>query len=116
MLRTRLLFGLLPLLLVLAATGAYAIHVCRQLAGPLQGDLVASYQAALGCEDMRATATLMSASASIADPIAARRSLDGRRAAFTRELLAQSEVSAGKPRERLVEDVDAAYQDFSSRC
>ena len=33
MLRTRLFFGLLPLLLVLAGTGAYAIHVCRQLAG-----------------------------------------------------------------------------------
>jgi two-component system, NtrC family, sensor histidine kinase KinB len=116
MLRTRLLSGLLPLLLVLVATGAYAIHVCRELAGPLQSDLVADYQAALGCQDMRTTATLMSTSASIADPIAARRSLDGRRAAFTRELLAQSGKSAGKPREQLVDELDAAFQDFSARC
>jgi NtrC-family two-component system sensor histidine kinase KinB len=116
MLRTRLLSGLLPLLLVLVATGAYAIHVCRELAGPLQSDLVADYQAALGCQDMRTTATLMSTSASIADPLAARRSLDGRRAAFTRELLAQSGKSAGKPREQLVDELDAAFQDFSARC
>ena len=116
MLRTRLLSGLLPLLLVLVATGAYAIHVCRELAGPLQADLVANYQAALGCQDMRSSATLMSASAVLADPIAARRSLDGRREAFTRELMAQSRMSAGKPREKLVEELDSAFQDFSARC
>jgi hypothetical protein len=37
MLRTRLFFGLLPLLLVLVVTGAYAIRVCRELAGPAPG-------------------------------------------------------------------------------
>jgi NtrC-family two-component system sensor histidine kinase KinB len=116
MLRTRLLSGLLPLLLVIVATGSYAMHVCRQLAGPLQDDLVADYQAALGCQDMRASVTLMSASASLSDPIAARRSVDGRRAAFTRELMAQSGKSAGKPRQQLVEELDAAFQDFSARC
>ena len=68
MLRTRLLLGLFPLLLVLVATGAYAIHVCRELAGPLQADLVADYQAALGCQDMRTSATLMSTSAGLAGP------------------------------------------------
>jgi two-component system, NtrC family, sensor histidine kinase KinB len=118
MLRTRLLFGLLPLLLVLVATGAYAIRVCHQLGGPLQRDLVADYRAALGCQDMRTSATLMSNSLALApaDLISARRSFDEHRAAFTRELMVQSESSAGKPRERFVEGLDAAFQDFSRRC
>jgi two-component system, NtrC family, sensor histidine kinase KinB len=119
MLRTRLLFGLLPLLLVLVATGAYAIRVCHQLAGPLQRDLVADYRAALGCQDMRTSATLMSnalALASAADSVGARRSFDEHRAAFTRELMVQSESSAGKPREHYVEELDAAFGDFSRRC
>ncbi len=119
MLRTRLLLGLLPLLLVLVATGAYAIRVCRELAGPLQQDLVADYRAALAGQDMRTSATLMSnalAVFSVGDPVAARRALDLRRAAFTRELMEQSAASAGKPRARLVEDLDSAFQDFSARC
>jgi signal transduction histidine kinase len=119
MLRTRLLFGLLPLLLVLVATGAYAIRVCHQLAGPLQRDLVADYRAALGCQDMRTSATLMSntlALASTEDPVRARRAFDEHRAAFTRELMVQSESSAGTPREQFVEELDGAFQDFSGRC
>src|SRR5688572_29999851 len=35
MLRTRLYLGLLPLLLLIVATGGYAIYVCRDLAGSL---------------------------------------------------------------------------------
>lgn len=119
MLRTRLLFGLLPLLLVLVATGAYAIRVCHQLAGPLQRDLVADYRAALGCQDMRTSATLMSnalALASMEDPVGTRRAFDEHRAAFTRELMVQSEISAGTPREKFVEELDGAFQDFSTRC
>jgi signal transduction histidine kinase len=119
MLRTRLFFGLLPLVLLLVATGAYAIHVCNRLAGPLQRDLVLDYRNALGCQDMRSSATLMSnalAYAGSADPIAARKGLEARRAAFTRQLMAQSAGSAGTPRARLVEDLDSAFQDFSARC
>jgi len=118
MLRSRLLFGLLPLLLVLVATGIYSVRVCRQLAGPLQQELVAEYQAALGCQDMRASATLMSHALALAqaDPLGAHRALEGRRSAFTRELMEQSARSVGKPRERLVEDLDKAFQDFSARC
>ncbi len=117
MLRTRLFFGLLPLLLVLAITGAYAIHVCRELAGPLQHDLVSNYEAALGSREMRASATFMSSAlAPASDPIGARRDLETHRQAFTRALMLQSASSAGKPREGLVEDLDAAFQDFSSRC
>jgi NtrC-family two-component system sensor histidine kinase KinB len=119
MLRTRLFFGLLPLLLVIVGMGGYAIRVCHQLAGPLQSDLVADYRATIGCQDMRNSATLMSnalAFASPTDPLAARRALEERRAAFTRELMSQSASSAGKPRARLVDDLDAVFQDFSSRC
>lgn len=118
MLRSRLLFGLLPLVMVLAATGIYAIRVCRQLAGPLQRELVADYQSALGCQDMRSSATLMSHAMALvsADPLGARRALEDRRAAFTRELMNQSARSAGKPRQHLVEELDAAFQDFSARC
>jgi signal transduction histidine kinase len=118
MLRSRLLFGLLPLLLVLVATGTYAIRVCRQLSGPLQRELVAEYQAALGCQDMRTSATLMSHALALAqaDPLGAHRALEGRRAAFTKELMEQSARSAGKPRQRLVEELDAAFEDFSARC
>jgi signal transduction histidine kinase len=119
MLRTRLFFGLLPLLLVLVATGAYAIHTCRELAGPLQKELVADYRAALGCQDMRTSATLMANALGFAeatDPIGARQTLEMRREAFTRELMAQSASSAGTPRASLIEDLDTAFQDFSARC
>jgi NtrC-family two-component system sensor histidine kinase KinB len=119
MLRTRLFFGLLPLLLVIVAIGAYAIRVCHQLAGPLQRDLVSDYQAALACQGMRTSATLMSNSiafGSSADPIRARQSLVSQREAFTRELMGQSAAAAGTPRERLVEDLDAAFQRFSAMC
>src|SRR5271157_4982256 len=112
MLRTRLFFGLLPLLLVIVATGAYAIRVCHRLSGPLQKDLVATYRSALGCQDMRASATLMSnalAFAAAADPIGARKALEERRAAFTKELMSQSAASAGRPRARLVGELDAAF-------
>ncbi len=117
MLRTRLFFGLLPLLLVLVATGAYAIRVCSELAGPLQSELVGDYRSALGCQQMRTAATLLSnALVPPSDPIGARRDFEARRAAFTRELMAQSARSAGKPRQRLVEALDAAFTDFSGRC
>jgi signal transduction histidine kinase len=119
MLRTRLFFGLLPLLLVIVATGGYAIHVCHKLAGPLQRDLVTDYRAALACQNMRTSATLMSNSiafASSADPIGARRALVNQREAFTRELMGQSEAAAGTPRAKLVEGLDSAFQDFSALC
>src|SRR5580704_7455524 len=119
MLRTRLFFGLLPLLMVIVATGGYSIRVCHQLAGPLQRDLITDYQAALACQSMRTTATLMSnalAFESPADPIRAKKELGDQRAAFTRELMSQSASSAGKPRALLVSDLDAAFQDYSALC
>src|SRR5688500_18624133 len=59
MLRTRLYLGLLPLLLLIIATGGYAIHVCRDLAGSLSRDLVNNYRAILAAQQMRTSATLM---------------------------------------------------------
>jgi len=76
MLRTRLFFGLLPLLLVTVGVGAYAIRVCHELAGPVESELVGANRAALGLRDMRSMATLMSnalAFGGASDPIGARR-------------------------------------------
>ena len=63
MLRTRLYLGLLPFLLLLVGTGGYAVLVSRQLAGSIQGDLVADYAAVLASQRMREAAMLMSATA-----------------------------------------------------
>jgi signal transduction histidine kinase len=118
MLRTRLFFGLLPLLLVIVGIGAYAIHVCHQLAGPIQKELVANNRLTLGCRDMRAAATLMAntAFAEGNNPVSSHRDLDENRSAFTSELMAQSASSAGTPRARLVEGLDTSFQVFSALC
>jgi two-component system, NtrC family, sensor histidine kinase KinB len=113
MLRTRLYLGLLPLLLVAVGTGAYAIVVCRQLAGSFQRDLVASYRNSLAGEHLRAAATAMSSDAAAADRghlPAARRSLAADQAAFSRELMSQSLGAAGTARAPLVAGVDTAFQ------
>ena len=59
MLRTRLYLGLLPLLLLLVGTGLYAIRVSRELAGSLQRDLVGNYRDIIACQQLRASARLM---------------------------------------------------------
>src|SRR4051812_34001823 len=64
MLRTRLYLGVLPLLLLIVATGGYAIHVCRDLAGSLSRDLVSNYRAVLACQQMRTSASLMTSALS----------------------------------------------------
>jgi len=119
MLRTRLFFGLLPLLLLIIAVGGYAIHVCHQLAGPLQRDLVAHYRTTIGCQELRGAAVRMSNAALAGlegDPLTARRQLDAARSDFVRELMNQSASSAGRPRAGLVAALDDAFQDFSARC
>jgi signal transduction histidine kinase len=115
MLRTRLYLGLLPLLLLLCGTGAYAIHVCRQLAGSLQQDLVGNYQAMLASQQMRYSAQSMTDSLSLvrSDPIRARRSFQSNRSDFTRELMAQSARLAGTPDAPLVETLDAAFGELA---
>ncbi len=113
MLRTRLYFGLLPLLLVAVGTGAYAILVCRQLAGSFQRDLVANYRNLLAEEQMRSAALRMSADAAAADrgdPLAARRAFAADQAAFSGALMAQALGAAGTARATLLERIDSAYQ------
>src|SRR6185503_17936686 len=87
MLRTRLYLGLLPLLLLIVATGGYAIHRVRNLSGSLSRDLVNNYRAVLGCQQMRTSATLMTSALSpamLGD--GERRAFEEHRAAFKREL------------------------------
>jgi len=118
MLRTRLYFGLLPLLLLLVGTGLYAIRVSRELAGSLQRDLVGNYRDIIACQQLRASARLMTSAVSLAergDPLAAREEFESNRAAFTRELMAQSASSAGTPRAPQVERLDDAFSDLAAK-
>jgi NtrC-family two-component system sensor histidine kinase KinB len=113
MLRTRLYLGLLPLLFVAVGTGAYALVVCRQLAGTFQRDLVASYANSLAGERMRAAASRLSADATAMEgpePAPARRALAADQAAFSRELMAQEVEAAGTARAPLVAGIDSAFQ------
>lgn len=115
MLRTRLYLGLLPLFLLLVGVGLYALHVSRQLAGSLQQDLVRNYRDILACQQMRTSARLMTSAVSTArrgDMLGARQEFDENRAAFTRELMAQSASSAGQPRARLVEQLDQVFSEL----
>src|ERR1044071_7418053 len=99
MLRTRLYLGLLPLLLLIVATGGYAIHVCRDLAGSYSRDLVLNYQAVIACQRMREAASQMSgALVGFGD----RRAFEEGRSVFKRELMTQATKSAGTPREKVV--------------
>lgn len=116
MLRTRLYLGLLPFLLLLIATGGYAVYVSRQLAGSLQKELVGNYRDILASQQMRVSARLMTSALSLArrgDPLAARKEFDTNRSAFNRELMAQSASSAGTPRAVSIEQLDRAFSELA---
>src|SRR5687768_12847881 len=116
MLRTRLYLGLLPLLLLIVATGGYAIYRVRDLAGSLSRDLVNNYRAVIAGQNMRTSATLMNAALSpIAPGDNERRLFDDQVAAFTRELMRQASVSAGSPRARVVAEIEAEFTRFRQR-
>jgi signal transduction histidine kinase len=118
MLRTRLYLGLLPLLLLVVGTGLYAIYVSRELAGSLQRDLVRNYRDIIACQQLRTSARLMTSAISLAergDPLTAREEFETNRAAFMRELMAQSASSAGSMRGALVERLDDAFTDLAKR-
>jgi signal transduction histidine kinase/HAMP domain-containing protein len=117
MLRTRLYLGLLPLLIILIGTGAYAIRVSRELAGSLSRDLVGNYRAIFALQQMRASATQMNAAlgdAQRGDPLAARRAFEAERSAFTAQLMGQSATSVGTPRASLVAALDRAFEDYAA--
>src|SRR5215213_417480 len=110
MLRTRLYLGLLPLLLLIVATGGYAIYVGRDLAGSLSRDLVGNYRAVIAAQQMRTAVTLMTTAIGHT-PLGEheRRMFEDNRSLFTKELMAQAAVSAGTSRGRVVADVEAEF-------
>jgi len=112
MLRTRLYLGLLPLVLLVIAMGAYAIYVCRDLAGSLSRDLVTNYRAIVACQHMRESARQMLGALS-SDPTPDSKTFEAARAAFVRELMAQSAQSAGTSRENFVDALDRAFVRFA---
>ena len=116
MLRTRLLLGLVPLLLIVVGVGLYAISVSRELAGTLSGDLASNYRAIGASQQMRVAVTFMStlAGAKGADAAAARQSFEEQRATFRRELMDQAANAAGSSRAPLVTTLDDAFQRFST--
>lgn len=117
MLRTRLFLGLLPLVLLIVATGGYAIYIGRERAGSLSRDLVNNYRAIIAAQQMRTAATLMNTAISQLPPVGVneQRMFDENRAVFMRELMSQAAVSSGSPRLRFVSDVDDAFERLVQR-
>jgi NtrC-family two-component system sensor histidine kinase KinB len=112
MLRTRLYFGLLPLLLLLIFMGGYALHTCLALSRSVEVTLVENYRAMLATEDMKDAATRLNSTlyqAQRGDALGARREFAAARSRFERNLRDQAMMSAATPRAKPVEAVDAAY-------
>lgn len=116
MLRTRLYLGLLPLLLLIIATGGYAIYICRNLAGSLSRDLVNNYRAVVAGQEMRTAVTLMN-SALTPVPIGERERnmFEEHRSAFRRELMTQATLSVGSPRAKVVAEIEAEFEKLAQR-
>jgi signal transduction histidine kinase len=116
MLRTRLLLGLVPLLLLVVGTGLYSIGVSRELAGSLSRDLVNNYRSIAACQQMRAAANFMStlADARGGEVAGAKKNFETERAKFRQDLLGQAASSAGSPRAVLVAALDDAFQRFTA--
>lgn len=116
MLRTRLFLGLFPLVLLIVATGGYAIHVGREVAGTLSRDLAGHYRAVVAAERMRAAAGAMSAAVGqVPAGENERRTFEEQRSAFMRELMEQAAASAGTPRADVVAAVDEAHRRLAER-
>jgi signal transduction histidine kinase len=111
MLRTRFYLGLLPLLLLIVATGGYAIHVSRDLAASFSRDLINNYRAVIAAQQMRESAKHMLQALAVTGPVgdSERKIFNENRASFTRELMDQSAASIGSPRAKLVEALTAAF-------
>src|ERR1051325_3993402 len=108
MLRTRLYLGLLPLLLLIVATGGYAIHVCRDLAASYSRDLINNYRAVIGCQQMRDSARLMLTED--------RKTFEDNRRAFIRELAAQRATSNGSSRADLLGSLERTFTQFATQA
>ncbi len=113
MLRTRLALGLLPFLLLIAGMGVYAIRTGRELSRRVSVELIAHYQDTLGCQHLRDAAQAMNNAVQVGlrgDPLTTQREFATQRAAFTRELMAQSARASGTPRAPLVARIDEEFQ------
>jgi two-component system, NtrC family, sensor histidine kinase KinB len=111
MLRTRFYLGLLPLLLLIIATGGYAIYVSRDLAGSFSRDLIGNYRAVIATQQMRESAQRMLQALSVTGPMdeSSRGTFNENRAAFTRELMEQSVASVGSRRAEFVQAISTAF-------
>lgn len=113
MLRTRLYLGLLPLLLLIVATGGYAIHVCRNLADSYSRDLINNYRAVIAAQQMRESARLMLTALS---PLRVgpeeKQHFAENRGAFERELQGQMASSLGSSRMEFVVALQREFQAF----
>ena len=115
MLRTRLYLGLLPLLLLIVATGGYAIYVCRDLAGSLSNDLVNNYRAVIAFQKMRESASLMTSALSPPElGPEERKVFEQYRDEFKNELTAQSAASVGTARASYVAALEEAFSKLSA--
>lgn len=112
MLRTRLMLGLLPLLLLLMLMGGYALYMCLTLSRSVEVTLVGSYRSMMATEEMKDAATRLNSAldqAQRGEALAAQRRLEEARARFERSLHAQAMVAAGTARAGPVEAVDRAF-------
>ena len=115
MLRTRLLLGLVPLLLIVVGIGLYAIGVSRELAGSLSRDLVGHYHAISVNQRWREAAVSLNAQADATGRGAIetqKRYFQEQCATFRREVMAQAAASAGSSRAARVAALDEAFQRF----
>jgi signal transduction histidine kinase len=118
MLRTRLYLGLLPLLLLVIATGVFSIFVTHRLADTFQRELVSSLDASLAAQRMRVAATGMDNALVMAqrgDVLGAARLFRQNREAFAKDLLARSVAASGTACGPLVEKLDGAFQRLAAR-
>lgn len=116
MLRTRLYLGLLPLLLLIIATGAYAIYRVRDLAGSISRDVVNNYGAVIASQKMRTAVTLMNSAIRPLPGEADQALFEGKRAEFMRELTTQSTLSRGSARAAAVNKIDTEFRRFVQRA
>ena len=118
MLRTRLYLGLLPLLLLVVATGAIAIIVSHRLAGTFQRELVSSLDASLASQRMRVAATGMDKALGMAqrgDILGAAELFRRNREEFMKDLMALSVSAPATPRPPSLGKLDEAFQRLASR-
>ena len=113
MLRTRLYFGLLPLLLLFIGVGLAAMYICRDLGRSIEAKLVASYRVMIGCHEMREAAYAMTTAIHEAQNgrmLDARPVFEAQRGTFKRALMDQSFVSAGTARTEALAKVAEAFE------